>query len=141
VTPLEVLLAATAAGVHLSVTDEKKLRAQWDSMLDPEVLAALKEHRDWIIAHLLQPPSPPKCLQCGRPQHEGDYVCPEPTPADSKFPIAPPYWPPPPLPKPCPDCGRVAWWARPDGGEVCGVCHPDPHVLLERRAHREAPME
>jgi hypothetical protein len=142
-TPLESLMAANGVGARRSVDRERnKLIVEWDEARpSEEIMAALKEHRDWLIAHLLQPPSPPKCHQCGRAQHEADYVCPEPTPADANFPIAPPYWPPPPLPKPCPDCGRIAWWARPDGGQVCGVCHPDPRVLLERRAQQEAPME
>jgi hypothetical protein len=28
--------------------------------------------------------------------------------------------------KPCYMCGNDAWWQRPDGGWVCGVCHPKP---------------
>lgn len=26
----------------------------------------------------------------------------------------------------CEACGSSIWWRRPDGGLVCGVCHPDP---------------
>jgi hypothetical protein len=28
--------------------------------------------------------------------------------------------------EPCYACRRNAWRQRPDGGWVCGVCHPDP---------------
>ena len=145
-TPLEALLASVSAGVHLSVTDEGKLRARWDTPIAPEILASLKEHRDWIIAHLLQPPSPPHCRACGRPQHHPDIVCgPDLCPSwqepDPNFPIAPAYVPLPPLPRPCPDCGQHAWWTRADGGQVCGVCHPDPRALFEQCAREEAPME
>jgi hypothetical protein len=38
----------------------------------------------------------------------------------------PPYCPPGPDPRKCPDCKRVAWGRREDGGQICGVCHPDP---------------
>jgi hypothetical protein len=31
----------------------------------------------------------------------------------------------------CSNCKQQRWWQRPDGGWVCGVCHPDPRVLLE----------
>jgi hypothetical protein len=29
----------------------------------------------------------------------------------------------------CSNCKRSDWWQRPDGGWVCGVCHPDPQKL------------
>lgn len=34
--------------------------------------------------------------------------------------------PPPALAEPCSACGGRSWWRRPDGGMVCGWCHPDP---------------
>jgi hypothetical protein len=35
----------------------------------------------------------------------------------------------------CPVCKLVMWWQRPPsngGGWVCGVCHPDPELLLAK---------
>jgi hypothetical protein len=99
VTPLEALLNATAAGVRLSVNPAtQKLVVAWDVPLDPDILAALKEHRDWLVAHLLQPPKPPVCRACGRPQHEPDIICgPELCPTweqpDPNFAIAAPFVP------------------------------------------------
>jgi hypothetical protein len=29
----------------------------------------------------------------------------------------------------CPCCGLSRWWRRPDGGRVCGVCHPNPEEI------------
>lgn len=33
----------------------------------------------------------------------------------------------------CHNCGRQAWWQRPDGEWVCGVCHPDPREPVAAR--------
>jgi len=30
--------------------------------------------------------------------------------------------------KPCHICGSNNWWQRPDGGWVCGRCHPNPNL-------------
>lgn len=142
-TPLEALLAATAAGIRLTVIPEtRKLRAEWDQPVERVLLDALKEHRDWLIEHLLVPPSPPSCPRCARPQHEaGDYVCPDPPPPDRSYPVAPPWKQLVPV-RPCPDCHTAAWWQRPDGGVVCGTCHPArvvPIACTEPR--QEVPME
>jgi hypothetical protein len=32
----------------------------------------------------------------------------------------------------CAVCKLRMWWQRQDGGWVCGVCHPDPQVLLAK---------
>src|SRR5262245_49919604 len=94
-TPREALLAATSAGAGLSVNSAtRKLVVEWDSALEDDILAALTEHRDWLVAHLLHRQSPPRCRPCGRAQHAADYACPNPSPADPSFPVAPPYWPP-----------------------------------------------
>ncbi|GAH31958.1 unnamed protein product [marine sediment metagenome] len=29
--------------------------------------------------------------------------------------------------KPCYVCGSSTWWQRPDGGWLCGRCHPNPN--------------
>src|SRR5258708_7162347 len=29
----------------------------------------------------------------------------------------------------CAVCRLKMWWQRPDGGWVCGICHPDPELL------------
>jgi hypothetical protein len=43
-----------------------------------ELAEQLLEHKTEVLA-LLQPPI---CRQCGRPQHEADLICPDPTPID-----------------------------------------------------------
>lgn len=38
---------------------------------------------------------------------------------------------------PCFACGSTNWRQRPDGGWVCGVCHPRPEVEEVERSHRD----
>ena len=40
---------------------------------------------------------------------------------------------------PCHNCKEDRWWQRPDGGWVCGGCHPDPAKLAEEweKEHKE----
>jgi hypothetical protein len=116
VTPLEALLAAINEGARLSVnTTTYKLVVEWDEPIRHETMAALKEHRDWIIAHLMQPPRPPLCRACGRAQHEPEIICgPDLCPAwqeaDRNYAVAAPFIPLPPLERVCPDCDQTSWW-------------------------------
>jgi hypothetical protein len=88
---------------------------------------------------------PPVCRPCGRPQHTLDIVCgPDLCPTwqgpDPRFAIAPPFIPPEPAERACPDCRQTAWWTRADSGEVCGLCYPAPHVLEWSLPSQESPM-
>ena len=42
--------------------------------------------------------------------------------------------------EPCAACHGDSWWQRPDGGWVCGTCHPDPRQLIAA-ARGEATLE
>jgi len=33
---------------------------------------------------------------------------------------------------PCHNCKEDRWWQRPDGGWVCGRCHPNPVELAKK---------
>jgi hypothetical protein len=42
----------------------------------------------------------------------------------------------------CTTCGRARWWTRTDGGQECGVCHPDPQPECRAMIQEaQAPME
>jgi hypothetical protein len=58
-TPLETLLAATNAGARLRVDRVRdKLIVEWaDERPADEILAALKQHRDWLMVHLVASPT------------------------------------------------------------------------------------
>lgn len=90
------LRAAQHAGAHVSVRDGKLVILSQEPLPDA-ALADLRAHRDQLVRMLLEP-SPiaasaykpwldPKlnrvwyagiCGACGRPMHDGDYVCPLP---------------------------------------------------------------
>lgn len=87
------LLAARKAGASVFVRNGR-LVVQSQGTLPPDVMAGLQEHRDRLvkILTLASPAQAPLCRPCGRPQHEPDYVCPEPSPPDPHYPVAP-GWP------------------------------------------------
>lgn len=88
------LQRALSAGARVFVRDGR-LVVQSQGQLPAEVLAELQEHRDRLVEILLTPraqQTTPLCRPCGRPQHEPDYVCPEPSPYDPHYPVAP-GWP------------------------------------------------
>lgn len=84
---------ARGAGAHVFVRDAR-LVVQSQGQLPPDVLAGLQEHRDRLveILTLASPPQAPLGRLCGRAQHQADYVCPEPSPHDTGYLIAP-GWP------------------------------------------------
>ena len=60
-TPLQALLQARAVGARLSVNQARGtliVETEAAGDISPELLTALKEHRDWLLEHLLQPSSP-----------------------------------------------------------------------------------
>jgi hypothetical protein len=87
------LLAARKEDARVFVRNGR-LVIQSQGQLPPDVLAGLQAHRDRLveILTLASPPQAPLCRLCGRTQHEADYVCPEPPPADAQYPVAP-GWP------------------------------------------------
>ena len=90
------LRAAQKAGARVFVRDGR-LVIQSQGQLPDNVMAELQQHRDRLVEILLtptvqQPQSAPICRLCGRPQHEADYVCLEPSPHDPLYPVAP-GWP------------------------------------------------
>jgi hypothetical protein len=85
------LLAARKEGATVFIRDGR-LVVRSAGTLPPEVLAGLRNHRHRLVDMLsLQPSKPPLCELCGRAQHEADYVCPTPPPADLRYPIAAGY--------------------------------------------------
>jgi hypothetical protein len=83
------LLAARKEDARVFVRNGR-LVIQSQGQMPPDVLAGLQEHRDRLveILTLASPSQAPLCRACGRAQHEPDYVCPEPPPHDTGYPVA-----------------------------------------------------
>lgn len=85
-------------GIEIEVHGNKLALTGRKSLLTDDVLAVVREHKNEIIAALSRERQTPT----------------EPPTTDA-------------VPgRPCPCCGGIRFWQRPDGGWCCSVCHPAP---------------
>jgi len=112
VTPVEALLEARQHGVSIAVIDGA-MRVRADGPVPVVVLEHLRIHKAALVQMMTLNPTT---------SAEVPGVTDETEPAEEHAPA-----------RPCPNCKLAMWWQRPqrkDGGWVCGVCHPDPEVLM-----------
>jgi hypothetical protein len=115
VTPREALCEAQKHGASLSVRGDR-LHVEADDPLPPELVDVLRHHKAALLGMLLEPSEDANLQPPADAEQDGRYA----------------------PPRSCTDCHLRLWWQRSDSEWVCGVCHPDPHLLRTQRLRAQA---